>query len=94
MKFSERKHLRDCDTIPNWRIDWIWKDLDPQEYNQIFNFYKELYEAAMAHPDWASDGEQAFCVDEYSPHNTAKKLLKWYRARRGCPKPSEPQDEK
>ena len=83
MKFSERNFLRGLRTIPNWRRDWIRKDLDPQEYNKIFNFYKVLYEAAMAHPDWDSDGEQAFCVDEYSPQRTPKKLLAWYRAKRG-----------
>jgi hypothetical protein len=82
MKFSEKKNLRGLDTIPNWRREFFRTDLDPLEVDKFYKFYKELYEAAMAHPDWDSDGERAFCWNPGSPQRTPKKLLAWYRATR------------
>lgn len=82
MKFSEKKILRDCNTIYNWRRESLRTDLDPLYADKLYGLLKEMYEAAMAHPDWVSDGERAFCVKSRSRQKTPKKLLRWYRARR------------
>jgi len=83
MKFSEMEILRCCETIPHWRIKWLRTDLDPLYADKVYALLKECYEAAMAHPDWVSDGERAFCVNSRSRQKTAEKLLAWYRAARG-----------
>ena len=83
MTFSENKALRGMgDTITRLHKEGLRTDLEPAEANRACKFYSELYEAALAHPDWACDGERAGCADYYSPQNTPGKLLKWYRTKR------------
>lgn len=82
MKFSEKKELRRITEIPYWPRSCFRSDMDPREADKIYEFCRELYEAAMAHPDWGSNGDKAFCLDDQSPQNTAKKLRKWFRAKR------------
>lgn len=94
MKFSEKKILRDCESIFKWRRECFRTDLDPLYADEVYELFKECCEAAMAHPDWDSDGERAFCVNPRSHQKTPKKLLRWYRARRGYPTTPEPQYEK
>jgi hypothetical protein len=79
---EEKKRLRNLDAITRYSRAQLSTALDPQYADEIYKLYNECYEAAMAHPDWDSDGEVAFCVDSCSRQKTAEKLLAWYRARR------------
>ena len=69
MTFSENKALRSMgDTIPRLSKEALRTDLDTREIYRIDKFYNELYEAALANPDWACDGESAGCTDHYSSY--------------------------
>jgi hypothetical protein len=82
---AEIEILRDCymdDDVDRSNIIYKWWMENLDHADKTYELFMEMLDAAMAHPDWADDGESMICSEPSSPQNTVRKLLEWYRARK------------
>jgi hypothetical protein len=59
-------------------------DMNPELREAVCALSDECAEAVEAHPDWDEDCGTAFCLETDScPQNSARRLLVWWRLKRG-----------